>query len=322
MKRLMVVAALLSPLLAAGCSIRPTIDGLSGTPHTYAVVQRIRCETRDALAALLGERLRRSNMPELAEVLTRTKQFDFSLVPRLDPDTRQVFETYGGATIGYQFDFEMAEVNNAGVGVGLTFPMVRGPLNLPLSASNNRERSNTRSFRILDRVRELLTTMKPEFCDSHGHSRPDYMYPITGQIGMEDQIRLFYSLTQSANLAGNNNRVPTLSETLEFTTKISAAAKPRIELARLGNGAQFSGASGDFEGRREDIHKVIIVMTLPPDPAAWSPSITERRGAAALELRRSLAASGAIDELNRQQDLQSSGNTRRLLRSIDRSLSR
>jgi hypothetical protein len=321
MKRLVLVAALAPSMLLGGCSIRPTVDGLSGTPHTYAVVQRIRCETRDALAVLLAERLRRSNMSSQAEVLLRTKRFDFALVPRLDPATRAIFETYDGATIAYQFDFDITEVNNAGVGVGVTFPMVRGPLNLPLSASNNRERSNMRSFRVLDRVRELLTVMKAEFCETYGHSNADFMYPITGQIGMEDQIRLFFSLTQSANLAGNKDRIPTLSETLEFTTRISAAARPRIELARLGNGAQFSGASGDFEARREDVHKVIIVMTLPPESEPWSPSITESRGAAATERRRSLATSGAIDELNRQQDLQAVGNTRRILRSIDRSLS-
>ncbi|WP_204348459.1 hypothetical protein, partial [Klebsiella pneumoniae] len=52
---------------------------------------------------------------------------------RLSRDNRELIKTYSRTTIAYTFTFDITETNNAGVDIGLTWPMVRGPLNLAAS---------------------------------------------------------------------------------------------------------------------------------------------------------------------------------------------
>lgn len=123
-------------------------------------------------------------------------------------------------------------------------------------------------------------------------------------------IGTFLDLNQSGNLGNKDGpQIPTLADSTEFTTTFSGSASPSIEIRPvLGRGWQFASAGVTAEASRDDIHKLIIAISLPPESAV-------AKGRAARP-GRTIAKQRAIDELDRQEDREFISETRRLRRQL------
>ncbi|AVO44948.1 hypothetical protein C6569_07665 [Phreatobacter cathodiphilus] len=259
---------------------------------------RIRCEARIALSAMAIGELRRLGFADIARRL-EAGELTFAQInrSRLPAAVRARFDRYDGTTIGYSFNFNMSESENATASVGVLFPLVRAPVVLGAAATGNLERQNVRAFRVIDTWERLLTTPRmDERCREYGDSAVNAVYPITGQIGMLEQLKLFFDLTESGNLVSSDSLIPTLIDTVQFTTKISGSINGGVQLARLGNSAQFASASGSADASRSDIHKVTIAIALPPENAP---------------LDRTIAEQQIVRDLSRQEELQALAGLRR-----------
>ncbi|NDW06294.1 hypothetical protein [Jiella pacifica] len=298
-KAFLAVAAIVA---LSGCAIRPLPDPVTRT-DTYGISLHIRCETYRALRkyAIGLIRIRNSEIAERLE--TGALEFKDLNLNTLDDETRGVIERYDQTTIAYSFRFEITEFNKIGGDIDILHTMTSGRFGLGAKASDDHERSNTRSFRVIDDWRSLLTVFNSRYCDTL--SRPsgsNFAYPIAGDIGMEEQIRLFYDMNQSGNLVGSETNAPSISDTLIFTTKIGGSITPRLELIPLNKTTQLTKASITGELGRWDVHQVIVNISLPPEEKNREPTIAEQR---------------AIRELNRQENLQLDNN---LAREIAREL--
>ena len=90
-------------------------------------------------------------------------------------------------------------------------------------------------------------------------------------MDLAELIGTFLDLNQSGNLTGEKgSNVPTIADTIEFTTRFTGSVNPTVELSPVGRGLQLANAAFKADGTREDIHKVIVAIALPDDP-------TERR---------------------------------------------
>lgn len=302
LRRLMMCGLVLA---TAGCSIRPLPEDVTGD-NTYEIVRKIRCETRDAIRGFAIALVRKRH-PDLADELQANPAL-FAEVnknrSRLHPEIRQLIDRYDGAMAGYEFTFDITEKNNIGGGLDFLGTLTRRTTKLGLSASNERERQNTRNFRIYDSFENAAVILPNRYCTEPAQG-PHYLYPITGSLKRAEMIGTFLNLNQSGNLTGENG-VPRLADTVHFLTRFTGSAKPSIEIAPLGRAYELVGASLDATGVREDKHQVIIVLTLPPEAAPKKASGPRKRSIA--EQRFTIEY-----EFDRQRAL-SEGNVRRELR--------
>jgi hypothetical protein len=212
-------------LALGGCSIRPLPQDVTGY-NTYQIVSKIRCEARDAVRGYAISFIRKKR-PDLADALKSGRisfdKFDSRL---LDQETLKLVDRYAKAEIAYDFSFDITEKNDAGASADFLRTFSRGPLKLPLAAGADRERQNTRNFRISDTFGHLASKVSDEYC-VHASKEKNWMYPITGHIGLAELVGTFLDLNQSGNLSPKEGKtVRTIADTIEFTTKISGSAKP------------------------------------------------------------------------------------------------
>ncbi|HEX2553549.1 MAG TPA: hypothetical protein VHL98_07610 [Microvirga sp.] len=243
----------------------------------------------------------------------------------LSPQGRTLLSNYAQGAIAYSFTFDITETNNAGASLGFADPILRGLLprgsaSLGLSASHNRERQNTRNFRMVDVARDIVTSYDDEHCTARAPE--NWHYPITGSIGLDELVRTFYRLNESGKLSAEGaNPVPTLADTLEFTTTLSGNATSTVQLIPIRTGFELTSAGANVGASRMDIHKVIIALTLPAKPVeraasravpAVARAAVSTRGRTATEVE---TQERALIELRRQEILEDElgqGDVRRL----------
>ena len=264
--RLFIVAPVLA-LSCAGCAIKPLPENVTGN-DTYQIVQKIRCETRDSIRSfILG--VLDSNDPNAAAGL-RNGSLTFEVVnrdrKRLSPEARAALDKYDQAAIAYDFTFDITEKNDVSANLDFLRTFSRGPLTLGVSGSSERQRQNTRNFRVTDSFEELVTKVSDDYCVD-GRVPPNYVYLITGSIGMIELVGTFLDLNQSGNLSGTKDSpdVPQVADTIAFTTTFGGSANPKIVLSPLSKGFDLADASLTASASRSDVHKVIIALSLPPE---------------------------------------------------------
>ena len=185
-----------------GCSAHP-LPGDFSRKSTFEIDEKIRCEGAEALRG----------------------------IPR-------GHEFLKGTYIGYDFDFDITEVNNAGT-LGdrgkLTFTKTRpsGSLTLDLEGAAAMERAAQRTFRIIESLEKLQTAD----CSREG-TRANLLYPITGTIGMNEIVRTYVGLERLTTLkpvltgggaevgdipSGPSSTPVVFSDVLTFTTRLGAA---------------------------------------------------------------------------------------------------
>jgi hypothetical protein len=186
-----------------------------------------------------------------------------------------------GTIIGYDFVFEITETNNAGTAGdpgSLAFKR-KGTgsnlLKLDLTASAEKTRKNTRSFRIIEDLNKLYDAKCPREA-----MRANWVYPITGSTGLSEVVSTFIKLEKLGNLQHQppanfkDGENVVFSDVLKFTTTLDATMTPTLTLTPVVGRFKVTNASITGEAKRMDIHTVIValardnVVIVRPPPGA------------------------------------------------------
>lgn len=265
------VAAVASFFAIAGCAIHPLPQDVSAI-STAAVVQRIRCEARAAILYELDKYVHDeiSRGYDDAQTLSfyaalQKRQFDKQQLDydRLPKELSKNVSKFAQAAIAYNFTFDITEKNGASAGIDGLALVSGGVVNVGGQVGGSLSRQNIRSFTVADRFEKLIRETREDACKD----RPDggnFTYPITGKIGVDEMIETFVALSTFQHLGGpptDAKGPPTMADTLVFTTSVSGSIAPKVTLAPVRRGIADAGFSAS--GSRDDVHKVIIGLSLP-----------------------------------------------------------
>lgn len=264
-----------SIIFFVGCSIHPLPEDYSGI-DTEDIVRQIRCETRRALIEMTGKFLKEGDYVDnqskeigVIYFINKTKplsEFSPNLFKGHVQDSLNVFWSTG---IAYNFKLNMIENNNFSAGLGLADPFFRGPTNgavsMAMGGSLNRQRGNTRTFTVTDSFGKLITKIPDDFCEKQIIG-PNYIYPITGEIGMKEMLKTFVYLSIFGGLMGTEkdlSKPPTMVDALQFQTVILGQVNPtRVVFSPIRNTFALVDANLTAEVKRTDIHEVTVGLAL------------------------------------------------------------
>lgn len=281
-------------LMLMGCSIHPLPEDVTGV-RTLHIVQKIRCEARDAAIDVLIKFLEGlgSDRPQRAGDLRARKlaekfRTNRNSINEFGPDffkepeyvnVRDFLEVVYAVGIAYNFELTMTEDNNLSAG-STNFRRSSGStlFQLGVGGSFTRKRSNDRSFTITDTISNLLIKMNTVIrddglrdCEGYGMEE-NHIYPIVGRIGMYAVVHDFLELTVFENLSGpkdNTSKPPTMADHLTFTTTLDASVNPKIIFTPTGTGFQLTDAAITAGVTRTDVHEVTVGLALPTNATAY-----------------------------------------------------
>src|SRR3712207_4108460 len=87
-------------LLAEGCSLHPVPEDVPGL-NTYMIVQRIRCEMRDAIRAAIIDEVKHKSPTVAEDLLRNPKLFEKFPIYRLHPDDQKIILNYDQGSVAY-----------------------------------------------------------------------------------------------------------------------------------------------------------------------------------------------------------------------------
>lgn len=225
-------------LMAASCSVHPLPEDLPARKNTFQIVQAIRCEAKKA-------------------VLTNADDARFK-----------------GAVIGYNFDFDITETDQASAGFEVQKKFTDGTLlKLPWSGGSAKKiRQAKRQFTIVDTFDELREAK----CDEVDTTSKHLVYPVTGSIGLFEVVSTFAMIEMQTNFIrvgvtdgglGKDNQVWAFSDQLTFTTDFKTGSfAPELSLDTIPTGKlvlkSANITAGGTEAGRKDIHTVTVALTL------------------------------------------------------------
>jgi hypothetical protein len=137
-------------------------------------------------------------------------------------------------------------------------------LTFGLNGSANRKRENERVFTVTDTFSYLLTKVPENYCNGY-IVETNYIYPITGRIGINKTVHDFINLTLFGGLAGTKDKPdgpPTLVDELAFTTALSGSANPMVVFTPLTSALALTNTSLTGLADRTDIHKVWVGLAI------------------------------------------------------------
>ena len=302
--------------ILTGCAIHPLPIDYTGDA-TYDIVKRIRCEIRyalikqlvvtlkfskDAGTRLAGEILQKH--PEMVIVLSdnglsksktdmalariraekaKGKKIPFTLPTdlsddvfdrKIDKETADIIEGYLGTGITYKITFTITETNDGTANVNFAVPFTGGTFKLDLSGGTNRQRKSERILNFTD----VFKSFQNLVCyNQDTPTTGDFIYPITGKIGMEEVIKTYARLAYNIHSRFTTKSTwQSMTDELTFTTKLTSSVKPSVELnpGRLNN-FKLSDADLNLSNDRQDIHKVLFTIKPPAPPTPPKPKTTE-----------------------------------------------
>ena len=171
--------------------------------------------------------------------------------------------------IGFDFNFDITESNKASNGkLDFTNPFSGGKFSLSLTGSADKTRQAERSFRVVEDLEAISDTKN---CDDSDQTR-NVIYPITGEIGMEEVLLTFWRLNreESWNPEGEDVVPKVFSDTLTFSTDLNAGVSTSIEMGAGTGNLKLSSAGLDGSVERKDIHKVTVAISTTPREARTS----------------------------------------------------
>jgi hypothetical protein len=264
-------------ILLTGCAIRPMPEDVTGV-STYTIVRQIRCETRQTIVDSAIGWLTAEGNEDRVDSESRAIGFQFANgrpIQELKPElfkgrVRSIVKLFFDTGVAYNFELEMTETNNLKGEINFLklFDKNKGTLNAKAGA--DRTRKNNRTFTVTDTFSGLVG-LHDAYCDGRavGESysyvaRENYIYPITGKIGVQRLVQDFINLTLFANLAGRKEAPkgpPTLADILTFETTISGTVAPKITFTP---GKSFSVADASLTGdaSRKDMHKITMALAI------------------------------------------------------------
>ncbi|RXG85104.1 hypothetical protein EAS61_37170 [Bradyrhizobium zhanjiangense] len=264
-----------------GCAIRPLPENVSGV-STPVIVKQVRCETRQAVKDLALGWLTADENQENGRVDPRARAIGFEFLREQRPiqqfepklfqgHVRNVVETFFDTGVAYTFDLEMTEENNFNTEINLLKPFTTSNLTVGVKARADRSRKNERIFTLTDTFSGLLK-LPNDYCSGASIGRsyshlvpPNYIYPITGNIGVKNFMIDFINMTIFDKLGGPKDKPegpPTLVDALEFQTVVSGSVAPKIVFTQVTPGLQVADASLTGEAIRTDLHKITMGLAV------------------------------------------------------------
>lgn len=222
--RALTLAALSATLLTvAGCSTHPLPEDVS-RKSTVDIVKRMRCEIREAV-----NKLSSADNVELE-----------------------------GTVVGFDFVLKMTEENKATAGkLSFADPLARGKFTLDLTGSAEKERFNERRFRVVDNMYKLSLE---ENC-SEQEQRANFVYPITGRIGLDELVFTYWKLKDVTSFKPyEDDDQRAFIDKLLFTTTLSAGLSPTIQIDSPAGGFELTNASVAGNVVRKDEHQVTVAI--------------------------------------------------------------
>jgi hypothetical protein len=276
--------AIASALIGGGgCAIHPLPEDVTGV-DTYYIVRQIRCETRETIRQAVIDWL--SELSDAGDPIAQQLVFEYKSNPEaistfsadLFPgpeyiNVRRTINLFADTGIAYNFDLTMTENNDLSASTDFLRPLTQPKFTLGASAGANWQRTNDRTFTVTDTFSNLIAkvntpTRGVRYCDRF-LVQANYVYPITGRIGVDRLVRDFIRLTLFGNLSGTNaapgNRgAPTMLDKLTFTTTVSASVNPMVVFNPIGRVLQVAQSPLTADAKRVDAHQVIVALAIAP----------------------------------------------------------
>ncbi|SFJ38522.1 hypothetical protein [Methylobacterium brachiatum] len=267
------LATLASALQLGACSTHPLPEDVTAVP-SEGIVAIFRCEMREAVRHRILNAVRRRPVDaHLADALQRGELSYRDLRKSVrDPGLLAVLNRYAGATILFDFSLTMTEKNDISGTATLTRPFTRGTDTIGFALVDNHQRQNIRTHTSRDTFEGVLVYVDDVYCKDRP-TVPNFDYPIAGRPSrLDEMVTTFLNLNQSGNLVGKEKLdTPTMADDLQFTTKKMAGITPGFTYSPMGRIFELAGASGSLSASREDLHRVTIVLALPPPGSKPTP---------------------------------------------------
>jgi hypothetical protein len=213
---------------------------------------------RPALAVLaLSSLLIGCSTAPLPDDVSRKSTYD--IIQKVRCEAKAAVDEFGQgfhkAAIVYNFQFNITETNDANVGFSL-LDNLKGPgtIKVNAGAQANLKRYGDRNIEVIDNfsdLRHLSCTRDRE---------ANWLYPLTGEIGMYNAVATFIRLQQADDPGGT--RIFAFADTLTYTTTFTGGVNASLELAPVAllDQFRFTAANAAATGKRMDMHMVTITM--------------------------------------------------------------
>lgn len=269
MKRLILLSFFAT--LIASCAIAPLPEDVTGYT-SHRIVRKIRCETRQAVAHQLGQYLK--GYGELRGDPRATALGDAILADSvnlqkidlnfLDRHAKILLTGYIDTAVAYNFSLTGLEENNLGGQSNTVNGIESGSRSLIVGGNLDRSRQTVQTFTISDTFAGLLRQVDPLYCEDQVGG-PNYMYPITGSVGMRKLVNEFVNLVEFNQLSSPQDKAgtpPTFTTNLTFRTAVGVSANPVIAISPI---LDVTRTGGNFNGtfRRADTHTLIVAFARP-----------------------------------------------------------
>ena len=266
------------------CTIHPLPDDIT-RETTVSIVEKIKCESRSALDVMSvryfrqagtskahnwANRLERDQLktrdilgrfPNDLSLMSRKEKRELILKYGLDQKGLELFSTIKTTSIVFDFTFNITETNDNSINVEFRYPFLNpaGLFTLGLNGGKKLVRKAERKFKITTTAEALAQEgLDDKYCDNMQAQHENLIYPITGKIGMEEVVTTFIELQLGISTPQNAKE---LTDTLTFTTTLSATATPKISLDPITDQKfRLASAEGTFGETRVDIHKVAVAI--------------------------------------------------------------
>ncbi len=197
----------------------------------------------------------------LPDDLSRKSTYD--IVQKIRCEAKAAVTNYGqklNSAIVYAFYFNINEHNDASAGFTLTNPLAGAASSFDLTANGlaGTIRDGRRSFEVLDTFDDLRKM------NCSRDREVNWVYPLTGDVGMYDSVATFIRIQQAAGPDGVDEagkpKVFTFADTLTYTTTFTGGATAKVALAPFTDQLRLTAASSGLSGSRMDVHKVTVTM--------------------------------------------------------------
>lgn len=277
--------------LISACTVHPLPEDVTGL-STYNIVRQIRCETREAVIGSIlryltdkanfegltpdGKRKVDDNSHNIGLKFANEYRSNPSSISTFNPNmlsgfAQTVISLLWNVGIAYNFNLQMKDMNNIDPEVDLLRMFHSSKQTYGLKGNLDRSRQNIRYFTITDNFADLVQKVDPRYCAGQ-IVEANIIYPIAGQVGMNEVVHDFLVLTLFGNLSGDASKdvtsttstkgPPTMVEQLQFITSVGGTATPMVTFTPVGAGTVVSPAMLGLTASRSDTHSLTVGLYL------------------------------------------------------------
>lgn len=322
-------AAFVAACLSSCTSVHPLPDDV--TDNTVTIVQKVRCEARDAVMMAIVRYLRQSVHDKDRRFAERLASDPTQIYVLIDDDTgvytskdalKYLNQYYGGA-IAYSFDLDIQREADNGISINLIDAFTNSDRKYDIGGGVKREQKARRQFQISDKFIDLANLYMP---DRDGRSKcpgkpeVNYAYPISGTVGLEETVSTFLTLNDMAGIqqaASGGVGVTRFTDELVFTTTLTGRLNPKIVFDPVGIGGNSPDAGLTNSYKRVDKHQVTVSIEVPllPEAALLVSEVAKTKRISPTLKRATKAELQALENLDYQYNL---NRTKTLYDAVDR----